>query len=674
MAITKQNQECVNPSATKKSHPEAASPRTENANLCDKCREIDFALLWDAAGDWPNERPTFPLERSDGCGLCEVLLPDYQCGETVELSSIDPDRISSWQCRAGYDVPRSARLRVKREHDYREDTMFYAPPGYLDANPGLWKPRVLPERPDYGEACAWLANCVTYHGSECNEVGSLNVENMYLVDCENARIVRVDEIDNPRWLALSYVWGAASQALSSAMADNDLSVEKLPQTIQDAITVTRALDYRYLWVDELCINQRNAIHRTDQIVKMDQIYKGADLTIVAAAGDNKHHGLPGVSKASRTTCLNYRCHDGGVIFDTGPDPLEVVQQSTWFRRAWTFQEGVLSRRLLVFTDHQMAFYCDKASWMEALGGPQHMASQDIDWDKRWHVRLSLWGPRYKHLAEKQKSIRWHKFRDFIQDYTSRQLSFDADVLTAASGVLNHLRMHDGEVLNLSGLPYYSGLSNTVWNTHMVSIALSWHHDNHQPETMSRRAGFPSWTWAGWRGKMLWMTQSWFVRGTSKSHLRSVEMWNETTRLEPPPNRLDLQPALDSVTDLVIEVPLVDPALFTAKDPTATKKGATPVYFSWNYEIANRPIDERIAPSGAMLDEVVANLRTGMWTCLLLSEEEVQKHLQRFFLIVRWENHEIASRVAGIVLVSTLKEEERLGRFDSDLEIRKIRLI
>jgi hypothetical protein len=41
----------VNPNATKTSHPETASSRFSNGNLCDSCREIDFARLWDPASD-----------------------------------------------------------------------------------------------------------------------------------------------------------------------------------------------------------------------------------------------------------------------------------------------------------------------------------------------------------------------------------------------------------------------------------------------------------------------------------------------------------------------------------------------------------------------------------------------------------------------------------------------
>lgn len=107
----------------------------------------------------------------------------------------------------------------------------------------------------------------------------------------------------------------------------------LPRTVEDAITVTKNLDYRYLWVDELCIEQNDSSHRASQIGKMDRIYKGADLTIVAACGDNKNYGLPGVSTTSRIIHPVIHLEDGS-IFNIGPEPGLSIRESPWWDRAW----------------------------------------------------------------------------------------------------------------------------------------------------------------------------------------------------------------------------------------------------------------------------------------------------------------------------------------------------
>lgn len=108
---------------------------------------------------------------------------------------------------------------------------------------------------------------------------------------------------------------------------------KLPQTVEDAITVTKHLQYQYLWVDEICISQQNAAHRASQINQMDRIYGGADLTIVAAAGNNKNYGLPGVGSTPRAKTRV--CHlDEGVVFSVGPAPQSSIKSSVWWSRGW----------------------------------------------------------------------------------------------------------------------------------------------------------------------------------------------------------------------------------------------------------------------------------------------------------------------------------------------------
>jgi hypothetical protein len=66
---------------------------------------------------------------------------------------------------------------------------------------------------------------------------------------------------------------------------------------------------------------------------MDQIYRGADLTIVCAAGENKAYGLPGVGLTSRKD-RKIMCVKGVVAFSNGPYPDLEVQQSKWYTRAW----------------------------------------------------------------------------------------------------------------------------------------------------------------------------------------------------------------------------------------------------------------------------------------------------------------------------------------------------
>lgn len=78
-----------------------------------------------------------------------------------------------------------------------------------------------------------------------------------------------------------------------------LQTFSLPATIRHAISFTREIGIRYLWVDSLCIVQDDNEHKGKQIKHMHQVFGGALVTIVAASGDDADAGLPGVPDAPR---------------------------------------------------------------------------------------------------------------------------------------------------------------------------------------------------------------------------------------------------------------------------------------------------------------------------------------------------------------------------------------
>jgi hypothetical protein len=89
-----------------------------------------------------------------------------------------------------------------------------------------------------------------------------------------------------RYAALSYCWGSNSYGelrrchLNKYLEHLDLEV--LPQTLRDAIAVTKSISVPYLWVDALCILQDSEEDKSFEISMMEQVYRGSLVTIVAA--------------------------------------------------------------------------------------------------------------------------------------------------------------------------------------------------------------------------------------------------------------------------------------------------------------------------------------------------------------------------------------------------------
>jgi hypothetical protein len=102
-----------------------------------------------------------------------------------------------------------------------------------------------------------------------------------------------------KYIALSYCWGKeptlATTQENLYLMQSGISMNSLPNTICDAVVITRKLGVRYLWVDALCILQgTDETARGDWEIespKMADIYSGAFLTIAAALAPNTHHGI-----------------------------------------------------------------------------------------------------------------------------------------------------------------------------------------------------------------------------------------------------------------------------------------------------------------------------------------------------------------------------------------------
>ena len=92
-------------------------------------------------------------------------------------------------------------------------------------------------------------------------------------------ILKVVSLNNaPQYEALSYAWGAANDAQSIRVNDKTIAVTK---NLEIALRYLRksATD-RILWIDAICINQRDVAERDSQVTFMGDIYRSADHALV----------------------------------------------------------------------------------------------------------------------------------------------------------------------------------------------------------------------------------------------------------------------------------------------------------------------------------------------------------------------------------------------------------
>ncbi|KAH7115829.1 heterokaryon incompatibility protein-domain-containing protein, partial [Dendryphion nanum] len=351
---------------------------------------------------------------------------------------------------------------------------------------------------DFSIAENWLRLCSTQH-SNCYKRQALLIP-LRLIDCIERTIISPQEgVD---YVTLSYVWGStvANSNEQNGSSVNQALPTSLPQTIEDAMTVTKKLNYRYLWIDKYCVPSDPEIF-LNQIQQMDLIYRNSVLTIVDASGKDPTTGLPGVRAGSRIAqqpCVHFQGHE---LISSMPRPEWTIKSSPWSTRAWTYQEGLLSCRRLFFTSQQLYFECQGIYCSEALDFPIEGLLK-IHTRDRQHLRddLCLGGRIGLYPITLVDQNSWEIFAH-LSAYSQRTLTYEADILNGILGLFRHTEALANPIRHIWGLPFQEHQSwddvyvESTYRQLSFVESMSWT----LKKPSSRRPGFPSWSWVGWYG-------------------------------------------------------------------------------------------------------------------------------------------------------------------------------
>ena len=371
-----------------------------------------------------------------------------------------------------------------------------------------------PKQIDLSLGATWLHNCEVHHGANCSEQSWSSVvqapPSLNVIDVRDNYIVAASTVHDFRFAALSYVWGNPDfETLKLTSLNRWQLTQKnglrefwhaIPTTIKDAIAVVRAVGERYLWVDALCIVQDvNDEEKHSQIGAMDWLYSKALFTIVAAQSRDSMGGLNGARPGSRDLRQD-KVQLRSTHLLTPIKAPQGLDTSVWNSRAWTFQERLLSRRLLIFHGDQMIWHCrSMVAHEDMVAADKGVTYPPLRW---LTLRKQLLGSEGKvdgsimvfpdqttHIV---RSETFKQYAQLVEQYTHRQLTNDGDILNALGGLLHILRQ-------FFRFPMRYGLPEILFD-----VALLW-----QPtERLQRRTSkepdastFPSWSWAGWKGRV-----------------------------------------------------------------------------------------------------------------------------------------------------------------------------
>jgi hypothetical protein len=225
---------------------------------------------------------------------------------------------------------------------------------------------------------SWLNTCSESH-IKCGMLYDTNFMPSRLIDVGRGgeNFVRLigstpsSVLPSSRYLTLSHCWGSSMPKSAKTTTANyerhlqKIRVRKLPRTFRDAITVTRRLGYRHIWIDSLCIIQDSPKDWSRESALMGKIYSHSSCMLAAAAASDCHGGLfplrtelpifrasePKAASTDPSFVLVKQAYDG---WD------ELFKASPLNSRGWTLQERELSPRIIYFTKHSMLFECREA--------------------------------------------------------------------------------------------------------------------------------------------------------------------------------------------------------------------------------------------------------------------------------------------------------------------------
>jgi hypothetical protein len=145
--------------------------------------------------------------------------------------------------------------------------------------------------------------------------------------------------------ALSYVWGHAASRCNVLI---DGSILPITDSLNLALKYLRyASKERTLWVDAVCINQKNIREKSSQVSMMRNVYQNAAKVIVWLGGPDPQI-INALTFLSKLTKEEYPYISAGELSSFPHDDVKHFFESPWWTRVWTMQELYMARRELTF--------------------------------------------------------------------------------------------------------------------------------------------------------------------------------------------------------------------------------------------------------------------------------------------------------------------------------------
>ncbi|KAH7183671.1 uncharacterized protein B0J16DRAFT_402206 [Fusarium flagelliforme] len=316
---------------------------------------------------------------------------------------------------------------------------------------------------------------------------------------------------------------------------------------------------------------------------MHLIYEQASFTTVASNGQDANAPLAGLFSTRDPELvgeINLK-NDSILMAPARPQLPDLLAGTVWATRGWTFQEDVLSRCCLYFTSTEVFYFCKEHlkqcpltreagndgfrkydgfgigrfnEWRESYVLETRLSKTAYQAASPWNEGWSRFGKGSSCLrsratvldrngtaeevaqsetgtTKKVRSVEdecsfnfaaqhitetgFHEeYAKFVTDYSQRQLSNPEDVVEAMIGILNKFDVTP----NIEA----HGMIGGQLEQDLLWVAL-------KETSLRRRKGFPSWSWAGCIGPVVYETTAW-GKSTRRWLFRPPRTYNKKEEL------------------------------------------------------------------------------------------------------------------------------------------------
>lgn len=347
-------------------------------------------------------------------------------------------------------------------------------------------------------AASWLADCASH--DDCPSQAAVPFPTRLIEIIQEGKECRLHLAapgEKGHYFTLSHCWGSGVNFVLTksniGQLQHAIHVEDLPRSFQDAITITRQLGFRFLWIDAICIIQDSEEDWARQSSLMGGIYRNGRLMISAMAAPDSQHGILRPRNILRShhfgTNKELVCQtqtESTSAYSTSDQPLHA--------RGWSLQERILAPRILHFGQRELLWECVSKFCAEDCGlADLDPGDEGLEFLTRSASMRFIWPLRQSLEQERQEGSfikRLTAFYSCVKDFTNRKLTYRTDKLPALSGLAS--AFHTPELG-----AYLAGL----WEKDLM-YGLNWGPQGHIPEDDTHDSGeyiAPSWSWASMLG-------------------------------------------------------------------------------------------------------------------------------------------------------------------------------